>query len=55
MSSPATPAERTQILRDAWDKMFKDPEFNDELKRRNWEAGPIGGDELQSLAKEIVN
>jgi tripartite-type tricarboxylate transporter receptor subunit TctC len=55
VSTPAIPADRVQILRDAWNKMFKDPEFNDELKRRNWEAGPIGGEALESLAKDIVN
>jgi tripartite-type tricarboxylate transporter receptor subunit TctC len=55
VSTPGLPAERVNILREAWSKMFKDPEFNDELKKRNWEAGPIGGAELESLAKEIIN
>ncbi len=55
VSTPSLPEDRIQILRGAWDKMFKDPEFNDELKKRNWVAGPIAGEELQSLAKEIVN
>ncbi len=55
VSTPGLPEDRIQILRGAWDKMFKDPEFNDELKKRNWVAGPIAGEELQSLAKEIVN
>jgi tripartite-type tricarboxylate transporter receptor subunit TctC len=55
VSTPGLPAERVNILREAWTRMFKDPEFNDELKKRNWEAGPIGGPELESLAKEIVN
>jgi hypothetical protein len=35
--------------------MFKDAAFNDELKKRKWEAGPVGGAELEALAKEIVN
>jgi tripartite-type tricarboxylate transporter receptor subunit TctC len=55
VSTPGLPADRVNILREAWDKMFKDPEFNDELKKRGWEAGPIAGAELESLAKEIVN
>jgi tripartite-type tricarboxylate transporter receptor subunit TctC len=55
VSTPGIPADRVHLLRDAWDKMFKDPEFNDDLKKRGWEAGPIGGQELESLAKEIVN
>jgi tripartite-type tricarboxylate transporter receptor subunit TctC len=55
VSTPGLSADRVNILREAWTRMFKDPEFNDELKKRNWEAGPIGGAELESLAKEIVN
>jgi tripartite-type tricarboxylate transporter receptor subunit TctC len=55
VSTPGVPPERVKILRDAWDKMFKDPDFNDELKKRKWEAGPVGGAELERLAKEIVN
>ena len=35
--------------------MFKDPEFVQELKKRNWEVEPVGGEELQNLAKEVVN
>ena len=55
VSTPGVPAERIKVLREAWTKMFRDAAFNDELKKRGWEAGPIGGDELESLAKEIVN
>jgi tripartite-type tricarboxylate transporter receptor subunit TctC len=55
VSTPGVPADRVKILRDAWNKMFKDAEFNDELKKRRWEAAPVGGVELESLAKEIVN
>jgi tripartite-type tricarboxylate transporter receptor subunit TctC len=55
VSTPGTPPDRVNILRRAWDSMFKDREFNDELKKRRWEAGPIAGAELESLAKEIVN
>lgn len=55
VSTPGVPAERVNILRQAWTKMFKDPAFNDDLKKRGWEAGPVAGEELESLAKEIVN
>jgi tripartite-type tricarboxylate transporter receptor subunit TctC len=55
VSTPGIPADRINVFREAWNKMFKDSEFNDELKKRGWEAGPIGGQELESLAKEIVN
>lgn len=55
VSTPGVPADRVKILRDAWNAMFKDREFNDELKRRRWEAQPVEGAELQAMAKEIVD
>jgi tripartite-type tricarboxylate transporter receptor subunit TctC len=42
-------------LREAFAQMFKDPEFVEDLKKRNWEVEPVGGEELQNLAKEVVN
>jgi hypothetical protein len=35
--------------------MFKDPEFQEGLKKRKWEVEFVGGEELQTLAKEVVN
>ena len=35
--------------------MFKDPEFQEELKKRKWEVEFIGGEELQTLARDVVN
>jgi hypothetical protein len=35
--------------------MFKEPEFQEELKKRKWEVEFVGGEELQGLAKEVVN
>ena len=42
-------------MREAFDQMFNDPEFVEELKKRHWEMEPVGGEELQNLAKEVVN
>ncbi|MGE5854202.1 MAG: Bug family tripartite tricarboxylate transporter substrate binding protein [Deltaproteobacteria bacterium] len=55
LSTPGVPADRLKILRDAFMRMFKDPEVLDEIKKRGWEAEPVPGDELQSLATEVVN
>jgi len=55
ISTPGIPPDRLKILRDAFMKMFKDPEVLDEIKRRNWEAEPVPGDELEALAKDVVN
>jgi tripartite-type tricarboxylate transporter receptor subunit TctC len=49
------PQERLKILRDAFTKMFQDPEVIDELKRRKWQVAPVAGEELQTLAKEVVD
>jgi len=55
VSTPGIPAERLKILRDGFAKMFSDSEFIDELKKRNWQAKPVPGEELETLAKEVVN
>lgn len=55
VSTPGVPAERLKILRDAFMRMFKDPEVLDEMKKRNWDAEPVGGAELEALAKEVVD
>lgn len=54
VGTPGIPPERLKILRDAFLKMFKDPEVIEEIKRRNWQAEPVAGEELDTLAKEVV-
>ena len=55
VSTPGIPADRLKILRDAFMKMFKDPDLVDEMKKRNWQADPVAGEELETLAKEVVD
>jgi tripartite-type tricarboxylate transporter receptor subunit TctC len=55
VSTPGVPADRVKMLRDAFTKMFKDPEFMEELAKKSWEVKPIGGEELEALAKEVFN
>jgi tripartite-type tricarboxylate transporter receptor subunit TctC len=55
VSTPAIPADRLKILREAFMKMFKDTEVLDDLKKKNWEAAPVAGEELEALAKEVVD
>jgi tripartite-type tricarboxylate transporter receptor subunit TctC len=55
VSTPGLPADRLKTLRDAFARMFKDPEFLDEVKNKKWAVDPVGGEELQSLAKEVVD
>ena len=55
VTSPGVPVDRVKIFREAFVKMFKDPEFLDEIKKRKWEVSPVSGEELQALANEVVD
>ena len=54
LTPPGVPTERVRILRKAWNRTVKDPEFLAEAKKRRWPVEPILGEELDSLAKEVV-
>jgi tripartite-type tricarboxylate transporter receptor subunit TctC len=53
VSSPGLPPDRTKILRDAYAKTLQEPDLVDEAKKRGWELRPVGGEELETLAKEV--
>ena len=53
-ASPGIPADRTKILRDAYAKAMKDPELLAEAEKRGWDVDPLTGEELESLAKEVM-
>jgi hypothetical protein len=55
VSTPGVPADRGKILREAYAKMLKDPEFLEQLAKNNWEVRPVGGEELETLAKEVID
>jgi hypothetical protein len=55
VSTPGLPADRASILREAYGKTLKDPDFIDEAKKRGWELRPVSGEELQALAKEVID
>ena len=46
---PATPKDRVQILRRAFQDTMKDPEFIAEAKKGNFELTPVTGEELERL------
>ena len=54
VAPPGVPAERVKILREALNKTLRDPELLAETKKRGWPVGPVAGEELQSLAKEVI-
>lgn len=55
VGTPAIPAERVKILRDAYAKTLSDPDFLGEAKQRGWSLNPASGEELQALAREVVD
>ncbi len=55
LATPGIPPERVKILRDAYVNMLKDSEFVAEAKKRQWEINPVSGEQLEALAKEVIN
>lgn len=52
---PGVPADRLKILREAFAKTMNDPQFQAEVKKRNYEFDPVDGEGLQALAKEVTS
>jgi tripartite-type tricarboxylate transporter receptor subunit TctC len=55
VAPPGTPADRVKILRDAFDKSVNDPALLAEAEKRQLEMDPGTGQELESLAKEVLS
>jgi tripartite-type tricarboxylate transporter receptor subunit TctC len=54
-TSPGTPPDRVKILREAFEKMLKDPAFLDDIKKKKFELEPISGAELEVIVKDVMN
>ena len=54
MAPPGTPADRVQILREAYLKAMGDPELIAEAQKARWVIEPVPGDELQAVAERIM-
>jgi len=55
LAPPQVPADRIAILREAFDKMVKDPEFLASAEKRRAEIDPVPGAEVQKYAAQILN
>jgi tripartite-type tricarboxylate transporter receptor subunit TctC len=51
---PGIAADRTHVLREAYAKAIKDPELLAEAEKRGWDVDPLTGEELESLAKDVI-
>jgi hypothetical protein len=54
LAPPNVPRERIDILRQAFDRTMKDPEFLAEAARLNMDIKPLAGTELQRIATDVV-
>jgi tripartite-type tricarboxylate transporter receptor subunit TctC len=54
VGTPAIPPERVTILREAFNKTLKDPDFLAEIERRKYELQPVRGEELEAMAKDVI-
>ena len=54
IAPPKVPQDRIAVLRAAFDKMVKDPDFLAEAKKRNAEVDPSSGEETQKASLAIV-
>jgi tripartite-type tricarboxylate transporter receptor subunit TctC len=55
VAPPGVPADRVKILRDAFDKAVNDPALLSEAEKRRLEMAPTRWDEMDSLAKDLIN
>ena len=48
------PADRVKTLREAFMKTMNDPALLADAKKREWDVDPLGGEELEAIAKDIM-
>ncbi|MGE5220286.1 MAG: Bug family tripartite tricarboxylate transporter substrate binding protein [Chloroflexota bacterium] len=55
VTPPGVPADRLKILREAFNKSVNDPAIKSDAEKRRLELDPATGQELESLAKEVMS
>ena len=50
---PATPKDRVQVFRQAFQATLKDPEFVAEAKKGNFELDPVAGEDLEKIVSGL--
>jgi tripartite-type tricarboxylate transporter receptor subunit TctC len=54
VSSPGLPPDRAKILQSAFRKTLNDPDFQGQARERKLDLDPVGGEELEVLAREVI-
>jgi tripartite-type tricarboxylate transporter receptor subunit TctC len=55
LAPPGVPAERTAALRQAFDRMLRDPDFLADAKQRRLGVNPLPGAALEAIVAEVAN
>ena len=55
VAPPGVPADRVKMLREAFNKSVNDPALLAEAEKRQLEMDPGTGEELESLAKDVMS
>jgi tripartite-type tricarboxylate transporter receptor subunit TctC len=53
-TTPEVPPDRVKALRDAFDRMVKDPAFIEQARKEHLEIEPVSGENLQKIVADIV-
>jgi tripartite-type tricarboxylate transporter receptor subunit TctC len=54
VATPGIPSDRVKILREAFSKTLGDADVMADVKKKKLELDPTGGEELETLAKEVI-
>jgi tripartite-type tricarboxylate transporter receptor subunit TctC len=54
VASPGLPPERAKILQTAFRSTLSDAEFQAQARERKLDIDPVGGEELEALAREVI-
>jgi tripartite-type tricarboxylate transporter receptor subunit TctC len=54
LASPGIPTERVKMLREAYGRTLKAPEFLEEARKNRWELKPVAAEDLETLAREVT-
>jgi hypothetical protein len=55
IAPPGIPTDRVKLLREAYANTLKDPALIADIKKQEYDFDPVSGEELQTLAKTVVN
>jgi tripartite-type tricarboxylate transporter receptor subunit TctC len=54
VATPGVPSDRVKILREAFSKTLGDADIMADVKKKKLELDPTSGEELKTLAKEVI-